>query len=334
MKLAGARVLVTGGAGFIGSHIVESLLRQGATVRVYDSFRTGNPENLAAVAGDVEVIRGDILDRDALDRAMSGMDAVSHQAAQLEITRAIDDPVEDLTTNTIGTLNVFAACVKNGVGRVVQASSAGVYGQARFTPETEDGHPTEPNWAYGVSKLANEKYAAIMGEAHGLAVTSLRYGIVYGPREWYGRVLTIFLKRALDEQPLVIFGDGEQVRDFVFVEDVVRMHDACLTANGAASGQVFNVSSETGTTVNQLADLVVEVTNRRVPVIHEEVPEGEVSSLLDRRRLPQELKTLVQSRRKAEIRLGWEPHTDLAGGLEREWQWLVANPHRWTVMAY
>ncbi|MBV8445257.1 MAG: NAD-dependent epimerase/dehydratase family protein [Candidatus Dormibacteraeota bacterium] len=173
-----------------------------------------------------------------------------------------------------------------------------------------------------------------MGEAHGLAVTSLRYAIVYGPREWYGRVLTIFLKRALDEQALVIFGDGEQVRDFVYVGDVVRMHDACLTANGAASGQVFNVSSEKGLTVNQLADLVVEVTDRRVPVIHEDVPEGAVSSLFERRRLPQELRTLVQSRRKAETRLGWEPETDMADGLEREWRWLVANRHRWTVMAY
>jgi UDP-glucose 4-epimerase len=328
------RVLVTGGAGFIGSHIVEALLEQGASVRVFDNFRSGSLENLRAVEHDVEVIRGDLLDTDALESALHNVDMVSHQAAQLEITRALDDPIEDLTTNTIGTLNLFAACIQTGVSKVVQASSAGVYGQARVTPEAEDSHPTEPNWAYGVSKLANEKYGAIMGEAHGLDVISLRYGIVYGPREWYGRVLTIFLKRALDNQPLVVFGDGDQVRDFVFVGDVVRMHNACIAANGAASGQIFNVCTELGTSVNQLADLVREVSGRTVPVIHEDVPEGAVSTHFERRRLPQELRTLVQSRRKAEQRLGWSPQVDLAEGLAREWRWLCENPHRWTRMTY
>lgn len=331
--LRGRRVLVTGGLGFIGSHIVESLVREGATVRVLDNHRTGSDENIDAVRGDVEVIRGDILDSDALRSAVRGVDMVSHQAAQLEITRAIDDPVEDLTTNTIGTLNVFRACAGAGVTRIVQASSAGVYGQAQRVPEREDDHPTEPNWAYGVSKLANEKYAAIMREVHGLEITSLRYGIVYGPREWYGRVLTIFLKRALDGESLVVFGDGEQVRDFVYVGDVVSMHNACLS-DDAARHEVFNVSTGTGTSINQLADLVSEVTGRAVPVVHEDVPEGGVSSLIDRRRLPQELKTLVQSREKAERVLGWKPVTDLAAGLAREWDWLQVHSHRWSVMSY
>jgi UDP-glucose 4-epimerase len=333
VKVQGARVLVTGGLGFIGSHIVEALLRDGASVRILDNLRSGHEENIAAVRNDVEVLLGDILDRDALRHAMRDVDAVSHQAAQLEITRAIDDPVEDLTTNTIGTLNVFAVAAELGVQRIVQASSAGVYGQAVQVPEREDEHPTEPNWAYGVSKLANEKYAAIMGSVHGLEITSLRYGIVYGPREWYGRVLTLFLKRALDGEPLVVFGDGEQVRDFVFVEDVVAMHSACLRDDRAIH-EVFNVSSGIGTSVNQLADLVLEVTGRGVEVIHEDLAEGAQSAHFERRRLPQELRTLVQSPAKAESLLGWRPTTDLAAGLAREREWLQQHRERWTVMSY
>jgi UDP-glucose 4-epimerase len=334
MDIAGSRVLVTGGLGFIGSHIVESLLEAGAThVRILDNYRSGSEQNIAAVSDRVDVVRGDILNVEDLRAALRGVDWVSHMAAQLEITRAIDDPVEDLTTNTVGTLNLFAVCAELGVRRIIQASSAGVYGQAVTTPQREDEHPTEPNWAYGVSKLANEKYAAIMREVHGLEITSLRYGIVYGPREWYGRVLTIFLKRALQRLPLVVFGDGEQIRDFVFVDDVVAMHNRCLEV-AAAGSEIFNVATGSGTTVNELARMVIDVTGVDVEVVHEDVPEGATSKLLDRRRLPQELKTLVQSRDKAERLVGWVPKIALGAGLAQEWEWLTAHPDRWTTMAY
>ncbi len=334
MSVSGRRVLVTGGLGFIGSHVVESLLADGAAhVRVLDNFRTGREENISAVRASVEVIRGDILDPAALEKAVRRVDLVSHHAAQLEITRAIDDPVEDLTTNTIGTLNLFAACARAGVRRIVQASSAGVYGQAVRTPQGEDDHPTDPNWAYGVSKLANEKYAAIMREVHGLEITSLRYGIVYGPREWYGRVLTLFLKRAFDNLPLIVFGDGQQVRDFVFVGDVVEMHRRCLD-NSRALHQVFNVATGHGVTINHLAELVLQVTGRDLPLIHEDVAEGAVSAHFPRRRLPQELRTLVQSGEKARRLLGWEARTPLGAGLAAEWGWLGENPGRWTEMSY
>jgi len=312
---------------------VESLVRQGATVRVLDNYRTGHEENLASVRHSVEVVRGDILEVDDLRRALGGVDAVSHQAAQLEITRAIDDPVEDLTTNTIGTLNLFKTCAEAGVQRIVQASSAGVYGQAVTVPQTENEHPTEPNWAYGVSKLANEKYAAIYREVGGLEITSLRYGIVFGPREWFGRVLTIFLRRALDKEPLIIFGDGEQVRDFVYVDDVVAMHDRCLVSD-AAKHEIFNVSTGHPTSINELAELVLKVTGHGVEVIHEDVAEGATSKFFDRRRLPQELKTLIQSPEKAARLVGWEPRVDLAQGLQNEWEWLREHASRWTVMSY
>jgi UDP-glucose 4-epimerase len=332
-NVSGKRVLVTGGAGFIGSHLVDELVRQGARVTVYDNFSSGLDENLAAVRGEIEVVKGDILDAQQLAAAVRGAEIVSHQAAQLEITRAVEDPIEDLTTNTIGTLNVLNACIAAGVPRVILASSAGVYGQAQVIPQDEDSHPTDPNWPYGVSKLATEKYAAIYQELHGISITSLRYAIVYGPREWYGRVLTIFLKRAMEGQPLVVFGDGQQVRDFVYVGDVVAHHMACLEHN-EAGGQVFNVSTAVGTDINTLAQVAREVTGNEVEVLHEDVAEGETSSHYDRKRLPMELRELVQSTRKSQDLLGWKPATGLRDGLRLEYEWLKERPHRWERMSY
>jgi UDP-glucose 4-epimerase len=329
----GKKVLVTGGAGFIGSHIVERLLKEGATVTVLDNFRTGLRENLEKVKNDITLIEGSILEPKDVAKAAKGQDLISHQAAQLEITRAIDDPVEDLITNTAGTLNVMKAAVEAGIPKVVMASSAGVYGQAVETPQNEDTHPTNPNWAYGVSKLATEKYAKIFEEAHGLKVTALRYGIVYGPREWYGRVLTIFLKRALEGQPLVIFGDGKQLRDFVNVQDVVDMNLRCLLQPGA-DNQVFNVATAHGTDINTLAELAKKVSGKDIEIIHEEVKEGEASKYYDRIRLPQELKTLVQSYEKANKLLGWEPTIELEKGMLEEYKWLEQNPTRWQKMNY
>lgn len=334
MTLSGKRILVTGGAGFIGSHLVGSLVKQGANVTIYDNFSSGLDENIATVRDEIQIIDGDILDYERLAPAMRGMDIVSHQAAQLEITRAVENPVEDLTTNTIGTLNVLNACVAHEVPRLILASSAGAYGQAQSIPQDEDTHPTNPNWPYGVSKLATEKYAAIYQQMHDISITSLRYAIVYGPREWYGRVLTIFLKRALEGQPLVVFGDGGQTRDFVFVEDLVAHHNRCLERE-AAGGQVFNVSTQVGTDINGLAELVREVTGQPdLPILHEDVAEGETSQYYERKRLPLELRDLVQSTLKSRELLGWEPKVMLKEGLLREYEWLKASPHRWQRMSY
>jgi UDP-glucose 4-epimerase len=331
--MQGTRILVTGGAGFIGSHLVEAMVRQGMVVTVLDNFRTGLRENLVDILDDIELVEGSILDNEVVARVMNGQDLVSHQAAQLEITRAIDDPVEDLITNTVGTLNVLKAAVQFGVPKVVMASSAGVYGQAVTIPQYEDSHPTNPNWAYGVSKLATEKYASIFEEADGLRVVPLRYGIVYGSREWYGRVLTIFLKRALEGESLVVFGDGDQIRDFVNVADVVDMNLRCL-ANDAADNEVFNVSSGQGTTINSLAELVRKVSGRDVEIIHEELEEGATSKYYDRIRLPQELRELVQSYEKASRLLGWTPTVDFETGLREEFEWLSEHPERWHTMNY
>lgn len=331
--MTGTKVLVTGGAGFIGSHLVEAMVRNGMVVTVLDNFRTGLRENLDEVAAEVRLVEGSILVPDDVARVMKGQDLVSHQAAQLEITRAIDDPVEDLITNTVGTLNVLKAAAQFGVPKVVMASSAGVYGQAVELPQYEDSHPTNPNWAYGVSKLATEKYASIFEEADGLRIVPLRYGIVYGTREWYGRVLTIFLKRALERESLVVFGDGDQVRDFVNVADVVDMNLRCLT-DDAADNEVFNVSSGSGTTINALAELVRKVSGSDVEILHEELEEGATSKYYDRIRLPQELRQLVQSNEKAQRLLGWSPAVDFEAGLRQEFEWLSEHPGRWHTMNY
>jgi UDP-glucose 4-epimerase len=335
MNMQGARVLVTGGAGFIGSHIVESLVRQGARVRVLDNFSSGRQDNLAAVRDDVEIVEGDIRDLAVVQRAMRGCRLVSHQAAQLEITRCLEDPLDDLRANTEATLHVLSAAASAGVERLIYASSACVYGQPKYLPSDEDNHPTDPNWPYGVSKLACEKYAAIYHDLTGIPMTGLRYAIVYGPREWYGRVLTIFLKRLAAGQAPVVFGDGSQQRDFTFVEDVVALNDAVI-ARDLPGHEVLNVSTGVATTVTELARTAVEITGVPVQSIHEDVRPGQRSEVVDeqRMRLPCELAAMVLDPRKAERLLGWKACVDLRTGLKRAYQWLLENPGRWQKMSY
>jgi UDP-glucose 4-epimerase len=326
------KVLVTGGAGFVGSHIVQSLANQGASVVVYDNLSTGLRENFSGLS-NIKLMDGDILDKDALAQAMRGVDAVSHQAAQLQITQCISDPAADLKTNTVGTLNVLQAMVETGVCRLVYASSAYVYGQAEYTPQDE-GHPTNPNWQYGVSKLASEKYCQIYAESHGIKFCALRYSIVYGPRQGYGGVLTIFLRRALQNLPPVVFGDGMQVRDFIYVGDVAALHNRCLE-DSRAVGQIFNASTGLGTTICDLARLVCQVTGRQLGVQHEELPLGGHSQLVvGRQRLPAELLTMVLDPRKAKSLLSWYPTVTLQEGLRKEWEWLQENPNRWKELHY
>lgn len=327
-------VLVTGGAGFIGSHIVEDLLRSGDRVTVFDNFSSGSRENLAGLEREVEIVEGDILDADALLAAMRGKDIVSHQAAQLEITKCLADPLDDMRTNLVGTLNVLDAARLAGVGRVVNASSACIYGQAADPPSDEDRDPQNPNWSYGASKLAAEKYAQIFAHDYGFAVYSLRYGITYGPREWYGRVLTIFLKRVLEGKAPVVFGAGEQLRDFVFVGDVVRIHRACIES-GLGGAHSFNGGTGIATSIAQLAKLICEVTGTDLQPVSENVLPGERSELVDgRMRLPSELAVMQLSPAKVERVLGVVPEVSLRDGIRREWGWLQAHPDRWTTMSY
>lgn len=330
MMIKNKKILVTGGAGFIGSHIVESLVAKGAEVTVFDNFSTGIIENIEHLKDSIEIIRGDILDYKSILAASKGVDIISHQAAQLEIFKCIDDPTRDLQTNTIGTLNVLGAAKENNVDILVNASSACVYGQAMQIPESEN-HPTNPNWAYGVSKLAAEKYCKIYQEQYGIPVVSLRYGIVYGEREWFGRVLTIFIKRILNNSPPVIFGDGNQIRDFIYVDDVVRMHNSCIERE-KAKGAIFNVATGIGTTIKELSELVIRCSGKDISPLYENVPEGAFSELVSgRRRIPAELKNMVLDPAKAKKLTGWSAEISLEEGISRELGWASENIEMWNV---
>lgn len=331
MNIKGSRILVTGGAGFIGSHIVDSLLAKGARVTVLDNLSFGVMENLEAVKNDIEFIQGDILDRELLDSIMPGHDAVSHQAAQLEILLATGDPHWDLQVNTIGTLNVLDAARKAGVAKVINASSACVYGQKEGPTREDDSR--HPNWTYGVSKLAAEEYCRIYCESKGLPSVNLRYAIVYGEREWFRRVLPLFLKRVMDGQPPVVFGGGGQYRDFIHVSDVVKLHNRCLTSD-AADSQFLNVSTGLGTTVSELAQRISTLFHNG-DVIHEELAQGQTSQFVTgKRRNTDELKSMVLDPTRAAEILDWKPAIDLDEGLRRSFEWAKANPHRWSNIRY
>ncbi len=335
MNLKGKKIFITGGAGFIGSHLTISLVQAEARVTVYDNFSSGLRENLAPVAGDIQIIEGDILDFEKLKSAMRGHHVVSHQAAQLEITHCVDDPIDDLRSNTIGTLHVFQAAVANSVEKIMNASSACVYGQPLYTPSDETKHPTNPNWAYGASKLAAEKYGQIFCELYKIPIVSFRYAIIYGEREWYGRVLTIFLKRILEGKNPVVFGAGEQVRDFTYVGDLVRLHNLAMI-DSRADGHVFNISTGLATSVKQLAEKMVAMFGSgQLKVDFEEVKPGERSAKVEgRMRLPSELSAMVLANEKAKQILDWQPQVMLDDGLRREFEWLSQNSQRWQRMSY
>lgn len=326
-------VLVTGGAGFVGTTVVLDLVRAGHRVRILDNLSSPDAlANIELLDGIADVVVGDVTDAEALESAMAGCDAVVHLAAKLEITKSQSDPVADLWTNLVGTIRVIEACKKTGVRRLVNASSACVYGQTDGTPSKEND-PTDPNWEYGVSKLAAEKYAQIANDSGALDVTSLRFSIVFGENEWFGRVLPIFVKTALQGKPLVVFGSGSQTRDYVHVKDVSRfIVEFCLGEYATKThGEVYNISSRHGVTMNRLAKLVHEAApGSSGEVVYDTVKEGEVSTLVaGRTRLSQELRHLVLDNSKA-CSIGWSPLYSLERDLPEyvAWAWTRATT-RW-----
>jgi len=335
MSIRNHVVFITGGAGFIGSHTVDAFLQAGVErVVVYDNFSTGRMENIEPLKPRVEVIKGDILDSEKIASSIrnTGAEVVVHLAAELEVYTGIRSVDTDARTNIWGTLNVLNACIADGsqVKRMINASSGAVYGQAKYTPQDEN-HPWDPHWPYGVSKLAAERYCRQFWLLHGFPTVSLRYGIVYGPREWYGRALTMFLRRALVERkPPVVFGDGQQTRDYVYVEDVAEAH-ILATGTSKAAGEVFNISSGVGISMINLAGEVCKLAGLEGEPLLDNPPEGESSEFQPERvRLVGELRDFVLSSAHAENVLGWKPVTSFSEGLRREMEWLLANPEMWS----
>jgi len=261
-----ARYLVTGGAGFIGSHIAEALVKRGDQVRVLDNLSTGKMENLAGIAGKFEFVEGDIRDLETCRRAVEGVRTVFHEAALASVARSVEDPLLANAINVTGTLNLLVSARAAGVESFVLASSSAVYGDDPAMPKVEgrEGRPLSP---YGASKLFDEKYAQAFHILHGMNTVSLRYFNVFGPRQdpfsEYSAVIPLFVTKILLGERPTIFGDGEQSRDFIYVEDVVRANLAAAGST-AAAGEAFNVACGTGTTVNGLLAAVNAVLGTRV----------------------------------------------------------------------
>lgn len=298
------RYLVTGGAGFIGSHITTRLVEMGHDVRVLDNYATGRPENLEHIAGAFDLHVGDVRDLDALRRATAGVDYVIHLAALPSVPRSVKDPLATNEVNVSGTLNVLIAARDAGVRRLVMASSSSVYGANRELPKNERMLPL-PMSPYAVSKLAAERYCLAFTESYGLETCALRYFNVFGPRQnphsQYSAVVPVFVRCALSGLPLPVDGDGEQTRDFTYVENVVDGTLAACEAPGA-SGAVLNLACGESHSVNDLVRAVEAACGRPLTVEH-------------RAERVADVKHSVADISEAERVLGYRPRIGFAEGI-------------------
>jgi UDP-N-acetylglucosamine/UDP-N-acetyl-alpha-D-glucosaminouronate 4-epimerase len=304
------KVLVTGGAGFIGSHLAEALVRAGHRVRVLDNLYSGRRANLAPVRGDVEFVQGDCADPASARRAMRGIEAVFHEAAIPSVARSVQDPLASHRGNATATLSVLTAARDAGVRRVVYAGSSSVYGDAKRLPKREDME-TRPLSPYAVGKLTGEHYLRIFASLYGLETLTLRYFNVFGPRQNagspYSGVISLFTAALLAGRRPVIYGDGRQSRDFTYVANVVDANLRALTVDGA-DGDVLNVATGSRVTLNRLLATLARHLGRKVQPRYLPPRAGDVRhSLAD----------ITRARRK----LGYRPLVDFETGLLKTLEW-------------
>lgn len=300
---------MTGGAGFIGSALVDALLERGHDVRVFDNLSTGYRGNLSRGA---QLVEGDIRDAHALIRAISGAEVIFHLAASVGNKRGIENPTNDASINVLGTLNVLEAARIAGCRRIVYSSSAAIYGDTQRLPIDLD-HPKKPLTPYAVSKLAGEHYVLSYAELHGIEGICLRYFNVYGERQRfdaYGNVLPIFATRALAGEDLIVFGDGEQTRDFVNVKDVAAANVQAAELPDARGS--FNVGSGVATTINDLAEMLVDIVRTNAQVKHAPARAGDV----------RDSRADISVSRSS---LGYSPSVELRSGVEAYVTWLRAE---------
>lgn len=319
--------LVTGGAGFIGSNIVTRLIEMGESVRVLDNFSTGKKENLAHLDGNqrLRVIQGDIRDMEIVKKAVSGCDFVLHQAAIPSVQRSIEDPIQSTEVNISGTINVLIACRDEKVKRVVFASSSSVYGDqdveksndskgtnstGGLSPKREDLKPN-PISPYGITKLTGEHYCRVFHQIYGLETVVLRYFNVFGPRQdprsEYAAVVPRFIMAMLEGRPPVIYGDGEQRRDFTYVDNVVQANLRACHAKGIA-GMIINIGCGRSYSINELAERLKELKNTSIEPVHDLPRKGDV-------RFSQADITLAKEL------LNYSPDVDFSEGLRRSLEW-------------
>jgi UDP-glucose 4-epimerase len=306
--------LVTGGGGFIGSNLVRALLQRGETVRVLDNFATGRLENLEGIEKQITLFRADVTDPAAVEEAAKGCAYILHQAALPSVPRSIERPVETDRVNVFGTLNVLEAARKAGVKRVVYAASSSAYGETPTLPKVETMAP-DPLSPYAASKLAGEQYLRVYTLCYGLSTVALRYFNVFGPRQdplsQYAAVIPRFITAALEARQPVIFGDGQQSRDFCFIDNCVEANLLACTAPNAG-GKVFNVACGVRTTLLDVIGELARIVGKPVAPIHEPARPGDIKhSLAD----------ITQ----AKTILGYTGRVSFAEGLARTVDWFKSK---------
>lgn len=300
------KVLVTGGAGFIGSNLVKHLIENGNSVKVLDNFMSGYIANLEPFPS-VQIIKDDVRDKSAVEAAMHGVEVVFHLAASVGNKRSIDHPLIDAEINVLGTLQILEAARKEGVRKIVASSSAGIFGELKTMPIKED-HPVEPDSPYGCTKLCEEKLCLAYSKLYSIEAICLRYFNVYGPNQHfdaYGNVIPIFVFRMLQDEPLIIYGDGEQTRDFVHVDDVVQANIKAADSTGISGA--FNIASGEGITINNLAKMIIKGNSSAKIEYGPERPGDVRDSLADLS--------------LAHQRINYDPTVNLEKGMEEYIEW-------------
>jgi nucleoside-diphosphate-sugar epimerase len=304
------RYVVTGGAGFIGSNTVDELVKRGHSVVVLDDLSAGKEENLAEIRNKITFIKGSITDIETVRKAMQEADYVLHLAARTSVPRSVKDPIESNRINIDGTLNVLVAARDAKVKRIVFAASSSAYGETPTLPKVETMQPA-PISPYGVTKFVGELYLQTFGRCYGLENVSLRYFNVFGPRQDpsspYSGVLAKFCNAALEQTQPLIFGDGEQTRDFTYVENAVQANLLAFEAPNV-SGKVFNVGVSGRVSLNEVVDLLSKISGHRMDAKHDPPREGDIrDSQAD----------ITQARNL----LGYDPRVDFEEGLRRTFEW-------------
>ncbi|MFZ5803021.1 MAG: SDR family oxidoreductase [Candidatus Omnitrophota bacterium] len=309
-----AKCLVTGGAGFIGSHVVDGLVAAGHQVRVLDNFSTGLERNLSHLNGKIEIYRDDVRHRDAVRRAVEGCDYVFHLAAVRAVYRSVDDPSETNDINITGTLNVLLSAKEKGARRVIFTSSSAVYGNSKRFP-TRESDPLEPESPYGASKIMGEYYCRLFHQLYGLETVVLRYFNVYGPRQnpesKYSMVVPIFIECLLKGTPPEIHWDGKQSRDFLYVDNVVEGNLKAMRAVGV-SGEAFNIGTQEEFSVLDIYHTLEKVLGRHVEPVYGP-------------RRPGDVRRTLADIGKAKKKLGFKVQTRFKEGLAKTAQWFVES---------